>query len=900
MKQSLQKIFQFSPIFVSLLASIGSNNPAAIAQETEKDLDTKSLFTSSSQRLTPYGKQIDLPGLRPQVIAISPNQRLMVTSGKTSKLIAIDPDSGEVLQQVDLPSNEQTEIPDVASANILKPDSKALASYTGLLFSPDGRWIYLSDVNGSVKVFQVGPDRKIAPSYTIPLPGANAPRRKQEIPSGLAIHGDGSKLYICGNLSNKLIEWDVSTNRITASWEVGVAPYDVVLHGNKAYVSNWGGRRPEPGNVTGPAGRGTQVRVDNQRYIANEGSITIIDKSSNTTKQVLVGLNPSDLEITPDGKYLVCANTNSDTLSILDLSRDEVIETISVKQSPSDLFGASPNALAFGPQGKRLYVAHGSQNAIGVIDFDAEDRGDTKLIGLLPTSWYPGALVFDEKQKSLCVANLKGLPITKVKKEKSEGFNSHQHYGSVSLMPIPDDSLLPAFSERVSRNMRYGAMKDAALPARPDQPARAIPQRIGEPSFIEHVVYVIKENRTYDQVLGDIDRGNGDPGLCIFGRELTPNQHKMAEEFVLLDNTYCCGILSADGHQWSTTAISTAYLEKSFGGFPRSYPDGMGEDEADALAYSPAGFLWDNAIAHRKTLRNYGEFMMPKVRWRDATKAGKPNYMACYRTWKKESDEVILESEPAIESIRPYSPTRYVGWGMEVPDQYRADFIIDELKQYEERGQFPNLVIICLPNDHTSGASPSFPTPASSIADNDLAFGRIVDALSHSQFWPKMAIFSIQDDPQAGWDHVSGYRTTSYCVSPYVKRGVTVSTRYNTTSLIRTMEQILGLPPMNQFDAGAVPMFDCFADTPNLEPFQSVPVTVPLDQLNPSKQAILDPAKRILAELSESMDFSQVDKAPEDLLNRVLWQTMRPKDPYPEWAIGSYADDDDDEEEIGK
>ena len=185
------------------------------------------------------------------------------------------------------------------------------------------------------------------------------------------------------------------------------------------------------------------------------------------------------------------------------------------------------------------------------------------------------------------------------------------------------------------------------------------------------------------------------------------------------------------------------------------------------------------------------------------------------------------------------------------------------------------------------------------MADNDLAFGRIVDALSHSKFWPKMAIFSIQDDPQAGWDHVSGYRTTSYCVSPYVKRGATVSTRYNTTSLIRTMEQILGLPPMNQFDAGAVPMFDCFVDTPNLEPFQSVPITVPLDQLNPSKQALLDPARRILAELSESMDFSQVDKAPEDLLNRVLWQTMRPIDPYPEWAVGSYVDDDE-EEEIGK
>jgi hypothetical protein len=337
-------------------------------------------------------------------------------------------------------------------------------------------------------------------------------------------------------------------------------------------------------------------------------------------------------------------------------------------------------------------------------------------------------------------------------------------------------------------------------------------------------------------------------------------------------------------------------MEKSFAGFPRSYPDGMGDDEADALAYSPAGFIWDNAILHGKTLRNYGEFMKPKVRWRDPNQKGKPNYMACYRTWRKETDEVILESEPAIESIRPYSPTDYVGWSMEVPDQYRADFIAKELKEYEAKGSFPNMVIICLPNDHSSGASPGLPTPGSSMADNDLAVGKIVDALSHSKFWPKMAIFSIQDDPQAGWDHVSGYRTTSYCVSPYTKRKTTVSTRYNTTSILRTMEQILGLPPMNQFDASAVPMFDCFTDVPDFKPFDVLPISIPLDQLNPPKQALLDPAKRSLAEASEKMDFSQMDKAPEDLLNRVLWATMRPNDPFPEWAISKFEDDDDDDE----
>ena len=390
-------------------------------------------------------------------------------------------------------------------------------------------------------------------------------------------------------------------------------------------------------------------------------------------------------------------------------------------------------------------------------------------------------------------------------------------------MPVPEARDLPGLSETVWRNLRRERIAEALLPPRPGQPARAVPERIGEPSLIKHVVYVIKENRTYDQVLGDVEAGNGDPRLCIFGARITPNQHKLVREFVLLDNTYCAGILSADGHQWSTTAIGTDYLERSFAGWPRSYPDGMGEDEADALAYSPAGFLWDNALRHGIRIRNYGEFMAPAVKWRDPGRKGTPDFLASYRTWKGESDEAVFASDPMIETIRPFSPTAYVGWEMAVPDQYRADFILAELAQFAARGEFPQLTIICLPNDHTSGTSEGSPTPAATVADNDLAFGRIVEALSHSPFWREMAIFAIEDDPQAGWDHVSGYRTTAYVASPYAKRGQVVSTQYNTTSLLRTLEQILGLPPMNQFDASAVPMWDAFTDTPDFAPFVAVP-----------------------------------------------------------------------------
>jgi hypothetical protein len=285
------------------------------------------------------------------------------------------------------------------------------------------------------------------------------------------------------------------------------------------------------------------------------------------------------------------------------------------------------------------------------------------------------------------------------------------------------------------------------------------------------------------------------------------------------------------------------------------------------------------------------------VKWRDRGRKGTPDFLASWRTWRGESDEVVFESYPMVETIRPFSPTAYVGWEMAVPDQLRADFILRELAEFAARGEFPQLTIICLPNDHTSGTSPGFPTPAAHVADNDLAFGRIVEALSHSPFWREMAIFAIEDDPQNGWDHVSGYRTTAYVASPYAKRGKAVSTQYNTTSLVRTIEQILGLPPMNQLDASAVPMWDAFTDAADDTPFVAVPANVTLDEMNPPAQAIADPVARRDALASARMNFRQVDKAPEDALNRVLWRAMRgTREPYPEWAVTTAGDDDEDDE----
>lgn len=849
-----------------------------------------------NQVIEPYGLQVQLPGLRPQGLAISPDGKLVAVTGKSSELIIVDPVDLRIKQKVPLPSESQNEpCPETVSGNILEPDTRGQLSYNGLVFSPAGRHIYLSNVNGSLKVFSVYSDGQVRPSHTILLPLANAPRREEEIPAGLAFNRDGTRLYVCGNLSNRLLEVDIPSGQVTRMFPVGVAPFEVVLKDNKAYVSNWGGRRPGPEDLTGPAGRGTVVRVDSEKFIASEGSVTVIDlDTGRVIKDILVHLHSSALALSPDGRYLVCANAASDNLSVIDTLKDEVVETIWVKRSPADLFGASPNALCFLPDGKRLLVANGTQNAVAVVDFKPKNR-KSRLIGLIPTGWFPGVLAWDGRDQRLWVANIKGLADRPRSDDSTgmTGFNSHQYYGSISVFGLPDKREMVSLTEKVLANFHWKRIDKALKKPRPKVRPRPVPERIGEPSLIKHVVYIIKENRTYDQVLGDLPEGNGNPALCLFGEEITPNQHRLAREFVLLDNIYCSGILSADGHQWSTSAFATDYLEKSFAGWPRSYPDGMGPDEADALAYAPSGFIWDNCLKHGVSLWNFGEFTMSDCGWADSKRPGEPGWLDFWQEYLYGRGEVRIGSQPAIPSIAVFTSTDYVGWNMDVPDVWRARFIKNKIKEWEEKGEMPQLVLICLPIDHTSGTRAGMPTPRAAVADNDLALGQIVEAFSHSSFWKEMVILAIEDDPQNGFDHVSGYRTTAYLAGPYVKRGAVVSTHYNTTSILRTIEQIMGLPPMNQFDASATPMFDCFTDEPDFRPYIAVPNRVPLDELNPDPGKIADKLLRKNARISARLNFRQVDACPETVLNRIIWHAVRGSgEPYPDWAVTLVQDDD--------
>ena len=851
-----------------------------------------------NQVITPAGRQVELPKMRPQALALSPDGKLLVTAGKTHDLVVVDPQNGTILQKVPLPSEKN--LPGAAqekdapvSTHILAPDAEGQLSFTGLVFSPDGTRLYLSNVNGSIKVFGID-GGKISGLFSIALPDATAPRRKKEIPAGLALSPDGTRLYVALNLSNALLEINAQSGQILRRFEVGALPYDVVLTNGKAYVSNWGGRRPDAKSTTGPAGRGTLVRVD-ERYIASEGSVSVVDlETGKVTHEILTGRHAGALALSPDGRHLAVANAGEDTLSILDTRREKIIETIALRDVDG-LFGASPDALTFAPSGDVLFASLGGRNAVAQIAFRA---GRSRVRGLIPVGWFPGAVLYDAPRQSLYVANIKGfgsgLPPAAGAPVK---FNSHQYFGTLSLVPLPNDTQLGHFTQVVRWNARQNVIQAALLPARKEQAPRPVPERVGEPSVFKHVVYIIKENRTYDQVFGDIKEGNGDASLCIFGENVTPNQHKMVREFALLDNTYCSGILSADGHQWADTGFATDYMERSFAGFPRSYPDGMDENDIDAMAYSPGGFIWDNVLKHGKTLRDYGEFTIDEVGWKDPKRKPEPKFLDYYRDFVDNTGLTKIGSRPAIETLRPYIKTDTVGWNMSVPDVLRAARFIEELKSYEKSGTFPNFIMICLPNDHTSGTALGSPTPAAQVADNDLAFGRIVEAISKSKFWKETCIFAIEDDPQSGWDHISGYRTTAYVVSPYTKRKAVVSTQYNQPALLRTMELMLGLPPMNIMDAAATPMSDCFTNQPDFTPYDAVANNIPLDQMNPAPRAMRDPVQRRFALLSATLPLQDADKCPDDLLNRILWANRKgSKAPYPAHLAGV----DNEEEDIAR
>ena len=856
---------------------------AELPPDTREGPGAGGVILPVNQVLTPAGKQVELPGLRPQVLALSPDSRILVTSGKTSELVVVDPQSGDILQRAPLPSDISDAGESPISPSILRPDKGAQVSYTGLVFSPDGSRIYLSSVNGSVKVFSVSADRRVAGLGSFSLPAAGVPARKAEIPAGLALSPDGTRLYVALTVSNRLAELDSATGKPLRLFDVGTAPYDVVVVGRKAFVSNWGGRRPDAKTTTGPGGLGTKVRVDPVRFIANEGSVTMIDlETGKAIAETVIGSHSCGMVASPNGRRLYVACAGTDTVTVLDTQTASVVATIPIRTTATDPPGASPNALALDPTGNILYVCCGGHNAVAVV---RNGQGEAHTEGWIPTGWYPGAVIFDAVHGKIDVANIKGIG-SWTKTPGAQGYNSWQCFGTLCLVPTPTAQEIGEYTRQVMENNRGQTVKARLLPARAGVPARPVPERVGEPSVFKHVVYIIKENRSYDQVLGDMKEGNGAPPLCIFGEKVTPNEHRLAREFSLLDNTYCCGVCSADGHQWTDSAFATDYLERSFCGFPRSYTNGHSDNDVDALAYSPAGFLWDNALAHGKTLRDYGEFTISTAGWKEDGHRGSPGFLDFYSDFRDHAGLTRIGCRPAIESLARYIKPDGIGWDLRVPDVLRAAQFNAELSDFEKAGTMPDLTLLYLPNDHTSGTGRGAPTPRAQVADNDLALGQVVEGISHSRFWKDTCIFIIEDDPQSGFDHVSSYRTTAFVISAYTRRHAVIHKNFNQTSLIRTMELILGLPPMNLYDASATPMSDCFTAQLDLGPYTAVPNSIPLDEMNPSPQAVKSAIQRQDALVSARLPLNEPDLCPDDVLNRILWHAQKGyRAPYPEWAV---------------
>jgi YVTN family beta-propeller protein len=724
------------------------------------------------------------------------------------------------------------------------------------------------------------------------------PPAQLALPNELLIRNESGHeyLYVVLNGNNRVIKQDLITGDIIWAIDPGVAPYGIALAAGKLYVTNWAGRHPD-GNDKDVAGvPWGSARVDNLKAggATREGSVTVIDPSNGRIiKEIVTGLHPNDIVANKSGSFVYLTNSNSDNVSVINTKTDEISETISVRLQPeiNPFFGDSPNGLCLSADEKSLYVANGMDNAVAIIRLrDTGLPGKNTLTksfmaGFIPTGAYPSSVAVSARG-IMYVTNLEaegarsGLPFSTT---KNLIYNSHDMLASVSVISILGQKTLQAYTDTVvALNSISRALKAREKPRETVTP-KPVPERIGEPSLIKHVVYIIKENRTYDQVLGDMKQGEGDSAICTYGRIITPNTHKLAEEFLLLDNFHVSGKSSAEGHQWTDASIVTDYIEKNIRAWFRSYP----HVQTDALVYSPTGFLWDNAMDHGKKVRIYGEASVPVIennlKWADI-----------YKKYKN-GEKVEFTNKTTIESVNGILSQTYPSFGNhEFTDIMRADALIKELHDYEARGgdQLPDLMIAALPNDHTAGIRPGSPTPRAMVADNDYALGRIVEAFTKSRFWENTAIFVVEDDSQSGWDHISAYRTVALVISPYSRLKKTIHTYYTQPSMIRTIEQILGLPPMNIQDAIASPMADCFRNEPDKTPYTALPNNIPIDEMNPRLSSLSGKALHY-ARKSLLPEFDGIDTGNDDLLNRILWFAAKGNEPYPSKYSGSDEDEKD-------
>jgi YVTN family beta-propeller protein len=883
-----------------------------------------SIVVSDNQTLTPAGKIVELGSpVRAKSIALNPNDKTnsgaVLLMGSPQPVIVFNTATGQVLQRF-LP----TFMKGAESAS-----SKA-GSFTGITYSADGKSLFFSQDDNHVVIANVNPETGLLTNgQSVELPGPPADGRpyhnaKSINPGGIAVSGDGKRAYVALNVVNTLgvIDLAASPAKLMAQIPVGNAPNSVVIHGKYAYVSNEGGRPATSGDFTNYSD-GTPIVVDRKDSFAITGTVSVVDLSAGKEVRALkVGLHPAGMTVS--GSNLYVANAYSDSLSVIDLNTHEVVRTINLSVPiAGGAFGSGPNGVAVTDDG-RAYVALGQANAVAVINLQGRDAHP--VIGYIPTGYFPTSIAYDKVQKQLVVADDKGLGThVPARSGGLSGFSTHQDTGTVNLIPLPNANQLAQFNKQVFNNNHWNLTTNIEVgPRYIDAHAVpvAVPKHIGEPSLIKHVFLVIKENRTYDQMLGDVSWGDGDPSLAVFASAV-PNQHAFVSRFPLLDNVYAPSRQSADGHPWIGMSGSFYSNDILSPDWIRSYPGG---DSEDALTYTPKGFLWTAAEAKGLTARLYGE-------WSNGAKISKKSDGTTY-TWSdfyntaqcKEGkapssscivpdDAISVTSE--IPSAAKIMDPHYPNFNLVIPDQYRMDYWIPEFQRLDAANQVPNLTILWLPNDHGAGTTKGQPFPINYQADNDLALGRMVEAISHSKVWAHSAIFVEEDDSQGGVDHVDGHRQPVFVISPYTVapqapgQGKAIHTTYTAENINRTIENILGMQPLTQFDLVASPMFDAFQNTPNLTPYEHLSAVIPLDHgpnlpagntlgYNPLQKAWL----KATAEVMKGK-YDKADAVDPNFLNHVTWYSatdwMRPypgedkvmmPGPFVK-AAKKYRDDDD-------
>jgi Phosphoesterase family len=568
------------------------------------------------------------------------------------------------------------------------------------------------------------------------------------------------------------------------------------------------------------------------------------------------------------------------------------VDTIAIQPFRKKVAGAAPESVALSHDHTTLYAACAGINAVAVIDLQASHP---HVAGLIPTGWYPDDVAVSPDGKFIAVSTLLGVGAgwnspNLLARERRDGMkpelNIHRRYvhadrGTVHVIPVPDADELSRYSIAVAENNHMYLGDDlqatGVLQAKPNLNAKArpVPARPGEPSTIDHVVYIIKENRSYDQYFGSLGKGNGDPSLNMYGDDIIPNQRKLARDFVLLDNFYANGGNSADGHQWLTQAAETDYAYwPGYNG--RSYP----KNGDDPLAFAGSGFLWDHLAAHHKTFADFGEYVGEM-----GAKSGE--FRAKLLDEYKQGSEFagMFATEAPIARLNQYLIPDYPAYGLKVPDVVRARIFLRHLREWERADSMPNLVMIQLPSDHTEGTTPGFSSPKACLADNDLAVGQVVDGISHSKFWKSTLILIVEDDAQDGLDHVDGHRTVALAVSPYTQRGAIDSTFYSQVSMVKTIELILGVPPMSIFDMIANDMRQSFQQVPNLAPYQAIEPAQSIYEPNPDVH-VLNGQNKSDALASGKMNWQEPDDVPTEQLNRILWRNAKGTE-YPIWKQGS-------------